>query len=82
MQIEGLEGKKTQDGNENACASQWQQKQSLTTMFYHNLFIVIYILYGLAHHKGLLFPKKKHSFSVRELKAPEKVLGNCIIANL
>lgn len=51
------------------------------TMFYHNLFIVISILYGRAHHKALLFTEEKRIVSARGLKAPEGVFGNCILTN-
>lgn len=52
-------------------------------MFYHSRFNIICILYGLAHHEAPLFTKKKHNtVSVRVLKAPERVFGNCILTNL
>lgn len=51
-------------------------------MFCHNSFIIISILYGLAHHEAVLFTKKRHIVSARGLKAPERVFGNCILTNL
>lgn len=35
-------------------------------MFYHNLFIIIYILYRLAHHEAVLFTTEKHILFQRE----------------